>query len=924
MQIEFVRAHAFGPFNDETLELAPRMTVIHGRNESGKSSWHAALYAGLCGVRRRRGRGNREDQYFKDRHRPWAGDAWEVSAMVRLSDGRRVELHHDLDGKVDCWAQDVDMGRDYSSDVIYDGAPDGSRWLGLNRRSFLTTACVRQADIQSVMEGADALKEELQRAAATAGTDSTAAAALNLLVDFRRENVGQDRANSVRPLRATRNRYERALQHLEEANASHENYLSQLEEIERLRREKDGAERSLQLVEAAWAMAQAERREKEARRARKLSVKYQEEPPSRSQGNEVVESVNTALALWSKRPDAVKLEGKTAEELCAELDQLPLMPEGDTKPHKSVADAKDQYSLARSVLDRHRECSPSVPTTVDAGGLDAAHLRELAAELALEEPSIDPQIEERVARASKRVEELRDADLAQSPKESRSIPLILRPVTLLIRMILAPFRALFMAARHSAAQEARIKQLEEQRKAEAELREAEDQLGNIRHRLEEVRRRHSDAEDEAASHALSIEPQDLTRLARQVEQAGQLGRDLKRWEDLHEQYTRELGDAETLLCNTLRERGVLDTSPPVSAMARYEKECLERARETREASRRPDLERAYRQREIAESHAEDSARRRREAAEGLHAAAKATGVTEEDDEDEIAARLEKWRHIYHEDLRRLDRAHSEWNELQGLVDGGSLQELEQDAVSFRGRAEQLTVGLETEEIERVTLEEDVAVQVEGLRKAVSDSSRDLAANEGSIKQYSSTMQSVPEAEEELQSAEAERRRVERLSQTLDYTRIFLERAQDRVHRTVAPLLRDAIKPWLRQVTNGRYTDARIDAGSLLVRVSGDGRNWREVPLLSHGTAEQVYLLLRIVMARLLTREGETCPLILDDVTVNFDPQRQTEVMNILHTVSEEQQVIVFSQEPEISLWAQEHLVPPHDLLVELPLSEIQA
>ncbi|MYG18353.1 MAG: AAA family ATPase, partial [Gemmatimonadales bacterium] len=46
MRFESVTAHRFGPFRDETLELAPGMNVVFGRNEAGKSSWHAALYAG--------------------------------------------------------------------------------------------------------------------------------------------------------------------------------------------------------------------------------------------------------------------------------------------------------------------------------------------------------------------------------------------------------------------------------------------------------------------------------------------------------------------------------------------------------------------------------------------------------------------------------------------------------------------------------------------------------------------------------------------------------------------------------------------------------------------------------------------------------------------------------------------------------------
>ena len=54
MLFESVKAHAFGPFHDATLELAPGMNVVYGPNEAGKSSWRAALYAGLCGTRRRK------------------------------------------------------------------------------------------------------------------------------------------------------------------------------------------------------------------------------------------------------------------------------------------------------------------------------------------------------------------------------------------------------------------------------------------------------------------------------------------------------------------------------------------------------------------------------------------------------------------------------------------------------------------------------------------------------------------------------------------------------------------------------------------------------------------------------------------------------------------------------------------------------
>ena len=177
MWFESVTAHAFGPFEGQAKKFGPGMNVVHGPNESGKSTWHAAVYAGLCGMRRARGRRKREDQEFADRHRPWDGESWEVGSVVALEDGKRVELRHDLDGQVACSARDSDLAdRDYSGDIMNDGAPDGSMWLGLGRDAFLNTACVVQRDLLGVIERetnssrrprVDALQEQLQRAAAT-------------------------------------------------------------------------------------------------------------------------------------------------------------------------------------------------------------------------------------------------------------------------------------------------------------------------------------------------------------------------------------------------------------------------------------------------------------------------------------------------------------------------------------------------------------------------------------------------------------------------------------------------------------------------------------------------------------------------------------------------------------------------------------
>ncbi len=121
-----------------------------------------------------------------------------------------------------------------------------------------------------------------------------------------------------------------------------------------------------------------------------------------------------------------------------------------------------------------------------------------------------------------------------------------------------------------------------------------------------------------------------------------------------------------------------------------------------------------------------------------------------------------------------------------------------------------------------------------------------------------------------------------------------------------------VRPWLAEVTNDRYGEVVVDPESLDVRVRGQGGQWRKASLLSHGTAEQVYLLLRAGLAEHLTKKGETCPLILDDPTAQWDPQRTEASLRVLHAISRERQVLVFSQESDVLAWAQGNLNEPQD------------
>ena len=288
MHIRRVTAHAFGPLNGETLQFADGMTVITGDNESAKSSWHAAIYAALCGRRRARGAPRREEQSFIDLHKPWDGGDWLVSGEVVLDDGRRIELRQDLAGKVDCQAKDLDVGTDVSAEVMNDGAPDGARWLGLDRSSFMATACVEQAQMLRVLDDADGLQSHLQRAADTAGADSTAASALSLIDEFERERVGRDRLNSTKPLRRAMDAVQDGGRRLEAARQSHEEYLRLAAEADRLRGGAESAVTRVLAHEAAAARQEADELDRQVSRVKELRAALGDAPPASAADDEAL------------------------------------------------------------------------------------------------------------------------------------------------------------------------------------------------------------------------------------------------------------------------------------------------------------------------------------------------------------------------------------------------------------------------------------------------------------------------------------------------------------------------------------------------------------------------------------------------------------------------------------------------------------
>ena len=316
MHFESVTAYAFGPFCNRTLNLVPGMNVIYGPNESGKSSWHAALYAGLCGVRHGKGRRTKQEEEFERRRKPWQGtDGWDVSVVVSLADGRRIALRQDLTAKAG-QAQDADLaGKDYSAEVNHDGTLDGARWLGLNRVSFLNTGCVRQAEMLSVREGAAGLQDALQKAADKGDKDVTAAQALIELASYRKVRIGslvaptKPRCVAMREVDEAHDRLESARDHLAE-------YTERQRQAKELEAEVEAHRQQIRAVRALEAERNASNATARLQRVRDLREPSVDGPPAPSVDDaDLADQVAAAIAAWDGAPNPQGPQGATYREL---------------------------------------------------------------------------------------------------------------------------------------------------------------------------------------------------------------------------------------------------------------------------------------------------------------------------------------------------------------------------------------------------------------------------------------------------------------------------------------------------------------------------------------------------------------------------------------------------------------------------------
>lgn len=248
------------------------------------------------------------------------------------------------------------------------------------------------------------------------------------------------------------------------------------------------------------------------------------------------------------------------------------------------------------------------------------------------------------------------------------------------------------------------------------------------------------------------------------------------------------------------------------------------------------------------------------------------------------ARSEERRQIEHE-IRRIETA------LREAGDGQPLESLRTEAASIE--PDQLQVELNRLGTEAGQVVEDISrlgAQHGQLKAAFDALNGSDAAARAAARQQEAVAGMAEAAERYLRLKTAAR---------------LLQWSMERFRQTrQGPMLARASEIF-QALTLGSFSRLLVDADShdspRLVSIRTDGNKPVEVPGLSEGTRDQLYLALRLAALDQQASQGSRMPLIADDLFINFDDRRTEAGLQVLGDVSRRMQVILLTHH--------DHLVP---------------
>lgn len=244
--------------------------------------------------------------------------------------------------------------------------------------------------------------------------------------------------------------------------------------------------------------------------------------------------------------------------------------------------------------------------------------------------------------------------------------------------------------------------------------------------------------------------------------------------------------------------------------------------------------------------------------------------------------------------------------------GRSLRELEKESANLEAR--RLQILRRRPLLDGAITDEDI--ETLRSRRGEADQQREKDGNRiveltERIRGKLEGLRPLAEVQEDIVRQKQEITKLESFRRSLDIAGRTLQEAADEHHREFAPRIEALLAHGLAQVTDHRYGQVHVGSEDLAVSLKiPETGQVRDPTAVSYGTQEQILVLLRIAVSELMSSQGESIPIILDDPFVNFDGQRLERMVGLLEQLSKKYQILLFSKDERMREWLQTREASP--------------
>lgn len=219
-----------------------------------------------------------------------------------------------------------------------------------------------------------------------------------------------------------------------------------------------------------------------------------------------------------------------------------------------------------------------------------------------------------------------------------------------------------------------------------------------------------------------------------------------------------------------------------------------------------------------------------------------------------------------------------------------------DKILGENTIDSLTKEIQNYNIVKIPLEniseERILYEIDSCIQNINDNKVSLKGLQENINILGEKISRLNVVEEEIQRKLKYKFELESNIQSLQLALDTIEEISLDIHRQFAPSINRKVSELINRITAGKYNNVKIsDTLDINIECPSTGR-LVNINSLSGGTIDQLYFSLRFGIINSMTEEN--LPLILDDCFIQYDDNRLSNIIQLIHNISKERQVILFT------------------------------